>query len=329
MFYFMRIDLAEVFSQILRTVVKNQIISKLKQNDIGISNYENLFQKATRLKVGDLGDLLGFKYTVECIFGDIELCQSAKSLRCIIFDEDLNNLENGLDFSNEINCLIYVYNIFRFFESELTAGIYDGMKFDKNEKKSILIVRKMNLILNILIRCVESFSIEQELKENAKTLIKNTAKKSREVFLIHEKEDIENIVTSLKFRLNNILELARHNVLDEVISDGNIPILSEHPTLSFEKEKLTGANSEILNIVKEIHDSLSDYTKDSQFDIISQSSSNIDDAKLTELMEIFEPQDHQILNQIRKSKIHRKRPSKEKKINKRKSKSTKINHVPN
>ena len=197
------------------------------------------------------------------------------------------------------------------------------------------ILEKKNIILSILDKCVDNFSIDQELKDKAKKMIQNTAKYNKASFLTDEKEDIENFVKSLKFRLDNLIELEKHDVLDRLILDDALPddidyiphnigeaqrlLLNER--LIIEKEQIRKNKSELINIVKETHNSMLDCIKEQQLKIIPKSDSNSTD--------IDDQKQHQPITsqEYPKQSSQHNRPSKEKKIKKRKSKSNKINHV--
>ena len=92
-------------------------------------------------------------------------------------------------------------------------------------------------------------------------MIENTAKYNRAKFLIEEKQEMESIWQTLKFRLKNIQELEKHNVLDELISDDSLP--TDDPLQSpFKKEQLVLTKSEIGNIFASLQNSISDYMKE-------------------------------------------------------------------
>ena len=160
-----------------------------------------------------------------------------------------------------------------------------------------MFIKKKNIIFKILLKCVENFSIDQELKDEAKEMIENTAQYNRAKFLTEEKEEMEILWESLKFRLKNIQEVDYHNVFDELISDDGLP--TDDPVKRpFKKEQLIKTKSEIPNIVKKLQNLIFDYSKVNQVNISMKSV-----------------------------KIKKQRQSKLKKSKKRKSKSMKINHV--
>jgi hypothetical protein len=307
--------LQNVFGEIVKEVVENLIKTKIKD----------------QIKTGDEKD-----------FGDIDLTSGlwslnrkvkdlfrvnmnnsplANKLKLILQDSNLSDLGYDIDFSDEINCLTCIYNIFEFYEYEHDAyNIIDGcLTFDKKKIESMMILEKKNIIISILNKCVENFSIDQELKERAKIMIQNAAKYIRARFLIEEKEDIEAILKSLKFRLNNMIELEKNDVLDKSILDDTLPDDIDRSPIS--KVQITKNKSELVNIVRDMYNSISDYIKEPQFNTIAKSNNQtkeMDDQKQHQTISV--PTDYS-------KQINYNRPSKSKKLRKRKSKSSKINHI--
>ena len=87
------------------------------------------------------------------------------------------------------------------------------------------------------------------------------------------------------------------------------------------REQITKNKSELINIVKEIHNSMLDCIKEQQLKIITKSDNNSTD--------IYDQKQHQPITsqEYSKQSAQVSRPSKLKKMKKRKSKSSKINHV--
>jgi hypothetical protein len=196
----------------------------------------------------------------------------------------------------------------------------------------MIILKKKNIIFKILLKCVENFSIDQEFKDQAKEMILNTVQYNRAKFLTEEKEEMEGLWESLKFRLKNIQEVENHNVLDELISDNGLP--TDDPILKpFHKEQLILTKTEIHNIVKTLQNSILDYSKQNQLSLPKQNiNDNKEDNIVINQLEINNETDinknyHQEAVTFYKIKTKKQRQSKVKKSNKRKSKSMKINHV--
>ena len=322
--------LGAVFGEIVKKVIEHLIRTKLKQNKDVEEDFESLSD----------GGLWTLRELVKDLFGVKIGCSDLSNKLSIIIRSRNNDLEHDIDFTDEINCLTCVHYIFSFFKNEYDCFTYrDGScTFNKDKRESMWILEKKNLILSILDKCVDNFSIDQELKDKAKKMIQNTAKYNKASFLTEEKEDIEEILKSLKFRLDNIIELEKHDVLDRLILDDALPddiddnnyvpdsvdealrlLLNER--LIIEKEQIRKNKSELINIVKETHNSMLDCIKEQQLKIIPKSDSNSTD--------IDDQKQHQPISsqEYPKQSSQVNRPSKEKKIKKRKSKSNKINHV--
>jgi hypothetical protein len=198
-------------------------------------------------------------------------------------EENNENIsEPEIDFSDELNCLICVYNIFCYYVSEnFNESEYQAVIFNKEKIESFTILEKRYIMLNILLKCVDNFSIDQELKEKARRMIGITAKFIREQFFIDEKNDIEFLLESFKFRLNNMKELEKHDTLDKyvkLIPDYALPDDYD----PFQSEKLTN-KSEIGNIVRTFHSSVSEYIKEPQFEFIAKTMDKDDYIKSIDL----------------------------------------------
>jgi hypothetical protein len=300
--------LSEIFNLIVRRVVKNLIITKFSGDRIcepSKYDHEYVVKKSYIQKLGvQKNNLYEFRSTLNYFFKiDTSYCPLAFSIKNLIEDKNKILSETDIDFTDELNCLICVYNIFELFETEyngLNRIYYDminNLTFNKDKRESFTILEKKNIILNILLKCVDNFSIDQDLKEKARKMIINTAKFIRAQFFIEEKDDIENILRSLKFRLDNMIELENHDVLDKLMPDDALP----DDFYTFQKEELVLKKSEIGNIVRTFHSSISDYIKESKFNSFSNSINN-DDCKNTK--DVSYDEDHQL-----------KKPSKEKKSN--------------
>ena len=191
---------------------------------------------------------------------DINRCPISKTIKNYL--RDANNLAelNDIDFSNEMNCLICAYKILTFFKDEYDEYRikHKRITFNKNKIDSMVILKKKNIIFKILLKCVENFSIDQELKDEAKEMIENTAKYNRAKFLIEEKEEMESIWKKLVCRLKNIQELQNHNLLDELISPNQLPT-DDPAKWPFKNEQLIQTKSEIAVIVRSMHISIYDY----------------------------------------------------------------------
>ena len=285
--------LSETFNKIIKSVMKNLIKSSNYEDKCNIDG--NIIEEI------DNFDLRKGTSTSSYIAGkylqvDLSRFSLSETIDNIIRDPDYFS---DIDFSCEINCFIFVYKIFNFFDNEYDfENIRDGcITFNKDELDSMVILKKKNIIFKILLKCVENFSIDQELKDEAKEMIENTVQYNRAKFLTEEKEEMESLWESLKFRLKNIQEVDYHNVLDELISNDGLP--TDDPVKwPFKKEQLIKTKSEIPNIVKRLQTLIFDYSKVNQVNISMKSV-----------------------------KIKKQRQSKVKKSNKRKSKSMKINHV--
>ena len=276
--------LGEIFGEIVKKVVENLI--KTKENAFEEQDFGSLDSSALH----KLREIIKEHFETKIGYSPL-----ANRLSTIIRDNDLNNLGDDIDFSNEINCLTCVHYIFKFFISEHDFyNFRDGcLTFDKDKKDSMLILEKKNAILTILIKCVDNFSIDQELKERAKKMIQNAAKYNRASFLTEEREDIEAILKSLKFRLNNMIKLEKHDVLDKLILDDTLP--DDIDRSSINKELITKNKSELVNIVSDMYNSISDYIKEPQFNIIDKS--NINSIEIDYLKEDPTNTFHYLLNQ--------------------------------
>ena len=311
-----------IFGKIIRESIKN-IIKKQNSTCSNSILDEYFLDKGADKKFLELSDL---RNIVQDFFGvDIENCPINSIVWSIFYDTDVISLGNQIDFSDEINCLSCIYNIFRLFEIESSwYNIRDSnLAFDKNIVQSALIIRKKNMILQILLKCIENLSIDQELKDQAKSKIENTAKYNKANFFKEEKEDMERIWKSLKFRLDNIQELEKGNLLDELISDSNRLPTDDLTVWPFEhlREHLNLSKSEIGNIVRSLLHKISDYSKQHQVDLTSQKEKDSEES--------FQPPQTSSSLRPNTAKIKPKnnRQSKVKKENKRKSKSMKINHL--
>ena len=148
---------------------------------------------------------------------------------------------------------ICIYNIFKFYNREDDPdNVKDGyITFRKDKMESVKILEKRNIILNVLLKCVENLAIDRQLKEKARKMIDNTAKYIRAYFFIEEKDDIEKIIQSPKFRLNNMIELERHDILDKLMPDDTLP--EDYQKENLKSEQLLIAKSEIRNFARSFH----------------------------------------------------------------------------
>ncbi len=335
--------LNNIFEEILKKVIKN-LIKTFKKENVDIENNLN------DLSLTESLEIWGIEILVENLFEvDIAFSPLAEKLNLMTHDGNLTNLGHDIHFTNDIDCLTCVIKIFRFYAHEHDMYITrDGCCiFDKNKKDSKMILEKKYAFLSILEQCVEIFSIDQALKDRAKNMIKNTYKYIRAFFLIEEKDEIKSILDNLKFRLNNLIELEKYNVLDKLITDDTLPDdinrfsafnymfeskktneikMIEDDTmpyagcrLSLSKELLIKNKSELHNIVRNAHNLILDYAREPQFNAITQSN-NIS-------MEMNDLKQHQLItSQEFPNQSQYIRPSKAKKLRKRIFKSTKINH---
>ena len=254
-----------------------EIIDSLNEIDLNEShevsnNNENLFVIIDSLSIKDL---TGFANLIEKYL-EIDLCCGPIALivESNIYDLSQNNLENEIELANEENCLICVYKIFRFFEFEYSLYNDDGdITFDKEKVSSIEILKKKNMFLKTLAKCVESFSVDNDLKEKAKKLIENCSKYNRAKFIIEEKEEIGNIMNSLKFRLSNLQELEKHDCLDELITDNTVP--DDFEKTPFNKDQLVLTKSDIGNIVNTFQDSILNYVKSAREELSSKDDNTL------------------------------------------------------
>ena len=257
------IYLGKVFGEIVNKVVENLIKTKPNHNE----NVEQDFEDLSYRGLSNLSDL------IENMFGvDITNSDLTENLSSILYDNNLGDMGDDIVFKDEINCLTCVRYIFKFLINEYDYyNFRDGfLNLDKNKKESMWILEKKNIMLNILDKCVDNFSIDQELKDRAKKMIQNAAKYNRARFLINEKEDIEGILKSLKFRMNNMIELEKHDVLDKLILDDSLPDDIDRSPIS--KEQITKNKSELVNIVRDMYNSISDYIKEPQFNTFAKSN---------------------------------------------------------
>jgi hypothetical protein len=330
--------LQEIFSIIVRQVLKNLIRSKFKQERTCKDNSEeDYFIRKINDTCKALNKRCTYKHLQKVMTTQLEIpiynSELEHTLRSIIRYEKDNNFES-IDFSKEVNCLTCVFTIFEFYEREYNIdNIRDrDIKFKKNEVESTVILEKKNMMLRILAKCVDNFPIDQELKEKAILIIQNVAKKIRESFIDEEKDDIERILNKLKFRLKSIIELEKDDVLGKLISTETLQAnFNQNP---FDEQLLVEkTKSALRNIVKAVKYSLTNIVEDPQLDILKETNQQDYDKTINEnnkeshqeaIMEIEQSTNSQDL----KIKTKRKRSSKEKKNDKRKSKSMKIHHLP-
>ena len=277
-------------NEIIDSILPNQeeLLKYNKSNESNLSNDSELREKSLKICRKNIKD---FKREVEDLYQiDIHYCSTARSIRKLFLKKQ-NFSEREIDFSDELNCLICIYNIFEFYDKESDFyTIRDGCtKLVKEKMESVKILEKKNTILNLLLKCVENLSIDQKLKEKARKMIANTAKYIRAYFFIQEKKDIENIIQSLKFRLNNMIELENHEILDKLMPDETLP--DDYQEENLKSEQLVLAKSEIRNIARNFRDSVLDYFEEPQFNLnvtsVNSNSTNciIDkiDVKLNDL----------------------------------------------
>ena len=136
-------------------------------------------------------------------------------------------------------------------------------------------------------------------------------------------------MNSFKFRLSNLQELEKHDCLDELITDNTVP--DDFEKTPFNKDQLVLTKSDIGNIVNTFQDSILNYVKSAREELSSKDENTliINDTKSHDQNNdlLIETRNSDMNNlKIRSSKSNN-RPSKEKKLKKRKSKSIKIHHV--
>ena len=83
------------------------------------------------------------------------------------------------------------------------------------------------------------------------------------------KDDIEKIIQSLKFRLNNMIELEKLDILDKLMPDDTLP--DDYQEENLKSEQLVLAKSEINNIARSFLVSILDFCKEPQFKSIVNS----------------------------------------------------------
>ena len=141
--------LKEVFSIIVRQVLKNLIRSKFKQEE---NCEENSKEKYYIHEIDEIHKILEYHLLVNQVMIQLEMpiknSQLEDTLGSIIKNKDDNNFES-IDFSNEVNCLTCVYTIFRFYAREYDLyNIRDRyIKFGKNLVESKVILKKKNMIM--------------------------------------------------------------------------------------------------------------------------------------------------------------------------------------
>ena len=252
-----------------------------KKNDDFEPEEEELTNEELRLNLRIYKkDVYSFESEVEDLYHQtcIYSCPKAKAMSISeLFSKKPNLSESQMkildriDFSDELNCLVCIFCIFRFFRREYDwYNIRDGdTKLVKEKMESAKILERKNIILNVLLKCVENLSIDQKLKERARKMIFNTAKYIRAYFFIEEKDDIEKIIQSLKFRLNNMIELEKHDILDKLMPDDTLP--DDYQEENLKSEQLVLAKSEINNIARSFLVSILDFCKEPQFKSIVNS----------------------------------------------------------
>ena len=299
---------------------KNEVTIN-RSDSVTYSNHKEL--KISRCKT----NLLDFEREVEDLYQiSIYHCPTASSISCFFSrGRKLSSLEflNDIDFSDELNCLICIYNILRGYQNEYDIDniLSETITFQKNKMESIKILERKIAILDTLLKCVENLPIDEQLKQKARIMIANTAKYTRAYFFIEEKHDILEIIQSLKFRLNNMIELEKHDTMDKLMPDNTLPTDYQEKFLTRREnlkiEYLVLAKSELINYARKFHKLISDYLKEPQFNAFNSNECVIkmnvkhDDKDQQSISPIKKPDLSEDINNFSRKE----KPSKEKKTN--------------